>query len=632
MTQSASETTVEPSDAQRMAHRKRTKLGARVKRRIAGRIIVAAAVLLLVACGYAAWLMFRADQIKTSLESALVLLPTIQEQLMSGEGEAARQTLTELQKHTSVARVAATDPVWRGASLVPVAGGNFSAVTEVAVSADDIVNLAIGPLVGGASSVDWSGLMPTEGKIDLAALQQSSASLSSARNTVQLSYDRLSAVDTSELLPEVSQPLEQVTAALDTASDALDGASAAAEVLPPMLGAEGPRNHLLLIQNSAEVRATGGIPGALAVIHTDDGEIELTAQGSASELGRFDPTVVVDPAQIEIYSTRMGRFMQSVNLTPDFPTAAQTAAKMWEQHHKGLAIDGVLALDPLALANILKATGPVELRFQEPEVGDLVASSGLPTSLTAENVVPTLLSDVYAAIEEPSLQDAYFAAVAAQVFEALTSGDGESAGLVQSLIKSADEGRLYAWSAHSNEQAIIASTGMAGKVTGAEAGGATFGAYFNDGTGAKMDFYVRRTVQLKRSCTEDGYLQYTLMITLTNTAPLDAAELLPDYVTGGGDFGVPPGTVQTNVVGYGPDQSQLQTARVNGEPAPIGSYRHGDRPVAVVTTRLPPAQSATVEVDFSNVVQTSDPVLDVTPTIQPIDDVVLPLQGGAACS
>ena len=596
------------------------------------RVAIVAAVLAVLAGSSAAWLIYKADQIKTNLESSLELLPALQEQLVSGDTATAKETLEKLQDRTARARAAGTDPVWRAASVLPFVGQNFSAATEVSVSADDLVNRAIKPLAGSAGSVDWASLIPADGKIDVAVLEQASDSLSAASATVQLSYDRLSSIDPSTLLPQISGPLGQITVALDEARTALGGAASAAQVLPPMLGAEEPRNHLLLVQNSAEIRATGGIPGALGVITTDGGEIELTTQSSASGLGQYDPAVVVDPAQVEIYSLRMGKFMQSVNLTPDFPTAAQSAAAMWERSNEGVTIDGVLALDPPALANILRATGPVELDFSDPRMGEVVASSGLPTALTAENVVPTLLSDVYAAIEDTSLQDAYFAAVAAQVFQALTSGQGESNGLLSSLMQSAEEGRLYLWSAHPEEQKVIASTALAGKVTGAVAGGAAFGAYFNDGTGAKMDYYVRRTAQLHRSCTPEGYLQYTLITTLTNTAPSDAAQSLPAYVTGGGAFGVPEGTVQTNFVGYGPDQSQLQTARIDGEPVPLGSYRHGDRPVGILTTRLAPGESVTVELDFTNVVQQSAPSLDVTPTIQPVSEVVLPLTGDTTCA
>ncbi|KRF05354.1 hypothetical protein ASH00_11710 [Arthrobacter sp. Soil782] len=400
-----------------------------------------------------------------------------------------------------------------------------------------------------------------------------------------------------------------------------------------MLGADGARNYLILIQNNAEVRATGGIPGALALVSVTSGEIELSAQGSGADLGKFSPPIPVDPVQVQIYSARLGTFMQSVNLTPDFPTAAQTAKAMWEDRNDGVTIDGVIALDPVVLANILSATGPVELGdFENPAIGEQLSRTDLPTALTAENVVSTLLSDVYAEIEEPTLQDEYFAAVAGKVFDALADGAGESDRLIQALIESSNEDRVYVWSNISDEQNVIEGTSLAGAATGSTVGGAAFGAYFNDGTGAKMDYYVRRTVQLEKNCTAGGYLQYTLTATLTNTAPIDAANALPTYVTGGGASGVPPGHVQTNFVAYGPDRSRLQTARINGEAVPLGSYRHGERPVGVLTTNLEPGETASVEVDFTNVVQTSEPTLDITPTIQPLSEVKLPLQGDVSCS
>ncbi len=400
-----------------------------------------------------------------------------------------------------------------------------------------------------------------------------------------------------------------------------------------MLGADGSRNYLVLVQNSAEIRATGGISGALAVLTVEDGRISLTDQGSATEMGNFNPPLAVDAEQEQIYSSRMTSFMQSVNLTPDFPTAASTAQRMWEERHPGSLIDGVIALDPVVLANILLATGPVELGdFGDPAVKALLANSQLPTALNSENVVPTLLSDVYAQIEEPALQDAYFAAVAGKVFAALSNVQGDGTQLVDALVTSAEQGRLYVWSASSQEQDLLAQTNLGGAVLGPVVGGAAFGAYFNDGTGAKMDYYVRRTVQLVKSCPGDGYSLYTVKVTLTNTAPTDAATSLPEYVTGGGVFGVDPGRVKTNTVTYGPAQSLLQQARMNGTDVPVGSFAHGNRPVGMLTTELGPGETATLEMDFSKVVQETEPTLDITPTVQDPAEIELPAEGLQSCS
>ncbi|MEO5319270.1 DUF4012 domain-containing protein [Arthrobacter sp. CC3] len=386
-----------------------------------------------------------------------------------------------------------------------------------------------------------------------------------------------------------------------------------------MLGAEQPRNYLIMIQNNAEVRASGGIPGALAVLTLDKGKLTLGAQSTAGAIGTTSPTLSVDPEQTQIFSGRLGKFMQDVNLTPDFPTAATSAQAMWERK-TGQRVDGVLSLDPVALGYVLDATGPVKLK--SPELIAL-AGDGLPTELNGKNVVPTLLSDVYAKIRQPELQDAYFAGVAKEIFAALSSGSGDPKGLIQGITRGTAEGRVIVWSAHNSEQTVIAKYALGGSVTGPSIAPAQFGVYFNDGTGAKMDYYVKRTVQLIQECTDDDYGQVKVRVTSTNTAPADAARSLPAYVTGDGAFGVPPGTVQTNVIAYGPVQANVETSTVDGRKVDFAAHRQSNRPVGSVTVTLAPGQSSTVELTFGKIVQHTEPNLVVTPTVQPVKDVVL---------
>ncbi|AUZ36718.1 hypothetical protein C3B78_15505 [Arthrobacter sp. PGP41] len=396
-----------------------------------------------------------------------------------------------------------------------------------------------------------------------------------------------------------------------------------------MLGMDGPRNYLILIQNSAEVRATGGIPGAVAVISADRGTIKLAGQASAGDVGIFDPPLDVPEDQERIFTTRMGTQLQNVNLTPDFPTAASTASSMWEKRNPGTKIDGVIALDPLVLANVLRATGPVALK--DPAMLAVVKPTGLPATLTADNAVKTLLSDSYAALPDPGLQDDYFARMASEVFTAVADGQGDGKRLVEELVRSSEQNRLYVWSARPDEQRAISTTAVSGMIAGSAQERASFGLYFNDSTGAKMDYYVRRTAQLVQACTPDGGSAVTLRVTLTNTAPADAAGSLPKYVTGQGVFGVEAGRVRTNVIAYGPGRSLLEKARAGGGAAQLSSFRQDQRPVAVLTAEMGPGETETVEIDFSRVTAQSDLDLNVTPTIQPLEDVVRPPVRAESC-
>lgn len=582
-------------------------------------IAISAALLVVLTLSSALWLGAKAATISRELSAAKAVVPDLRNNILKGDSAAARSNVDELIWHTATARAAATDPLWTVAGAVPGLGANFQATAEVATSADDIARLGAAPLVDVFEAIDWKSLMPKGQGLQLEPLAAAQSKLASAAHAVRQSSERLDAIPVDSLMPQIASPVSEAREELTPLREGLDSAADVAQILPSMMGNDSPRSYLLLIQNNAELRATGGIPGALAVLTVDKGKLSLGAQSSASALGPFNPRVDVDTEQQQIYSTRLGKFMQDVNLTPDFPTAAQTAQTMWKAK-MGQELDGVLAIDPVALSYILEATGYV--RIEDPQLAE-IAANRLPMELTAKNVVPTLLSNVYSEITEPAVQDVYFAGVAKAVFSKISDGSGDTRKLIDGLTKGTSEGRILLWSRSSEEQSVIAKNPISGSISGSSISPAQFGVYFNDGTGAKMDYYVKRSVQLFKECTVDGYSQVKVRIKSTNTAPANAADSLPPYVTGAGAFGVPAGTVQTNIVAYGPVQSNVETAIADGKKITFASQLHSGRPVGTVTVALPPGKSSTIEFTFGKIVQHSEPVLAVTPTVQSREDVVL---------
>lgn len=570
---------------------------------------------------WAVWLGSTATKVQGELEAATSLLPSLKQDIADSNREGAEATLVQLREHTALALEKTGHPLWTLSTSIPVIGGNFVAVAEVTRAADDVTNLGLVPLVGVVGSLDWDTLLPTSTGTDLAPLVAASPSVTAAARAVDMSAERLDRIDTTGLVPQVAKPLNDARSQLLDVKDALNSAAVAAQVLPGMLGSDTPRNYLLMIQNNAEARSSGGIPGALAVLQLDKGKLTLGAQSSAGDIGPTTPALHIDQETQNIYSTRVGKFMQDVNLTPDFPTAASTAQAMWERE-TGQRVDGVVSIDPVVLSYVLEATGPVSVNG----AGDALSTPGLPTQLNGENVVQTLLSDVYATIAQPRLQDAYFAAVAQEIFAALSDGKGDAKGLLAGITRGTEEGRVLVWSGAADEQSVLSRFPMSGSVRGPSVSPAEFGVYFNDGTGAKMDYYVRRTVQLVEECPVDGYEQTTVRVTSINTAPLDAAVSLPPYVTGDGIFGVPPGAVQTNIVAYGPVQGNVETVKLNGQQTEFAPYVHATRPVGVYAVRLAPGESNTVEFTFGKIVQHTEPNVFVTPTVQPVKDVILPTE------
>ncbi len=289
----------------------------------------------------------------------------------------------------------------------------------------------------------------------------------------------------------------------------------------------------------------------------------------------FDtPPIPLTTAERALFGENLGRYPQDVNFTPDFPRSAELIRAMWNAKH-GTKVDGVISTDPVALSYLLRGTGPVDL--------------GAGQRLTAENAVSMLLSEVYAAIPDPAAQNVYFNAVASQVFEAVSSGQGDPETVLKGLSQGASERRILLWSADEEEQALIAPTRLAGALDRDPAGPPNVGIFLNDGTGAKMDYYLDYEASVEPvRCQGDRQL-LDVRLTMTSRAPEGGAGL-PDYVAES-VAGVPRGTIRTTVYAYAPVEGYVDETRVDDEAISLDRLDHDGRSLVSTTVDVTPGQT-----------------------------------------
>lgn len=495
-------------------------------------------------------------------------------------------SIRSITEDTAAARALTTDALWQFTEGVPWAGPQLAAVSDVAASLDDVATAALEPLVEAASSFRFDAIRPSDGRLDVEAFAGLHESAHEASVGLERGVEKVDGIERSALLPPIRAAIDDVASLLRQTHEAVTVLSRTSALLPPMLGSDGPREYLVLVQNNAEWRSLGGNPGAVALVRADGGRLSLAAQASASVFPSYDGSVVPLGSEAEaIYTQRPGRWMQNVTQIPEFALSGAIAREMWARHH-GHDVDGVIAVDPVALSYILEATGPVEL-----PTGDV---------LTSGNAVPLLLNEVYLRFQQPAEQDAFFADAAAAVFEALAAGSADPRALVTALMRAADERRLLLWSAHPSDQALLEETTLAGGLPVTDASTARFGVYLNDGTGSKMDYYMRAKLAVAwSSCgdndgTEPSASDAELQVTLKNDAPASATSL-PHYITGGGQYGLAPGTVRTVTYVYLPERYELVDATVDGGLG-FGGGTHDGRRVVSFTVDLAPGQSAVANV------------------------------------
>jgi hypothetical protein len=511
----------------------------------------------------------------------------VQKQVVAGESDAAAATAVQLARRAESAAALTSDPVWRAVEVIPWVGPNLESTRVMAASVQVVAKGGVKPLADAASAIDLASFKPTGGQVDLqplldvqGPLGEASVALSHAQSMMQ---DKK--VASADLLGPIADARDELTDVLVEASETVGALERAVRLVPIMLGVDGPRDTLLLFQNNAELRSTGGISGALALVHTDQGAFALTKQANSQDFPKFEPPVAELPLETRaLYGDNTASYIQDVNFTPQFPLAASLAREMWKQKF-GDEVDSVVALDPVVLSHLLEATGPITL-----PTGD---------TLTSENAVQLLLRDVYERYESSAEQDAFFAAAAASVVDGISGDKVDARKLIDAFIKSGEENRILIWNADAAEQSVLDGTSLAGGLPVSTDEQQSFGVYLNDTTGAKMGPYLDVKIEAGAvTCREDGRQNYVISVTVENTAPADAATSLPRYVRGLGTYGTPPGVIATSIAVYGTPGSYNLGVRQGDAPVAHHPTSDAGYTLSNVDTWLAPGERATYEFGF----------------------------------
>jgi len=565
------------------------------------KIWIIVAVLLgvvLLAVAWAGWTAYRVNQ---DLTAAVDDVTALRQALEDGDSAAADAALAQLQDHSGSAADRTDGPIWSVLEHLPSYGDDAQGVAVVSDVIDDLSQTGIEPMV--QVSDDLESIVPSGGRIDPVAVQALHEPVASAHAAFVAADDRLSAEDSSGYVERLRSKYRELAGQVDDAATALTSADTAVQVLPAMLGSDSPQDYLLIFQNNAEIRATGGLPGAVSLVRADGGGVEMTRQVAANTFGNTDkPVLPLTAAEREIYSDKLGTFFLNANLQPDFPRASDLWKARWEQVYSE-KIDGILSIDPVAISYVLGATGPIE-------------AEGV--TLTEDNAVDELLHEVYLRYDDPADQDTFFRAVASTMFDKISQGAESPRDLIAALSKAADEHRLYVHDFDPEVQKAFAGSGVAGEVPTEVSATPQVGVYLTDATGAKMSYYLRYDVDVDATYCTNGVQGLSGHARLMSDATADAASL-PPYLTGGGFYGVKPGNQVVFVRLFGPVGGTVSGVALNGKPITgFPSVDYDGRKVFTAVVELKPQQKADLTWRMkTGPGQDQDAHVSVTPSLQP---------------
>ena len=254
--------------------------------------------------------------------------------------------------------------------------------------------------------------------------------------------------------------------------------------MPAFLGADGPRHYLFGASNPAELRGTGGLIGAYAILTIDGGRLSFSDFRPIQSLPRPDVSDVPSPSQeysdnYDFYRSGLGLWVNT-NMTPDFPLAADAFWLTYEAT-TGDDVDGVILADPFALKALMHVTRPDRGR------------DGTGIELTDKNVVPFVSNQAYALFDTSEQRKLVLGRVAQAVLDGVPGADGgDPQAKVRALLQAFDDGHVLAWSTDPEMQQGLALTTVGGAFD--PSGTDAISVVTNSASGTKLDFYQQRTV------------------------------------------------------------------------------------------------------------------------------------------
>jgi hypothetical protein len=437
----------------------------------------------------------------------------------------ARAPLKRAEHDFSSARDLVRNPAVRLLSFVPVFGQQVRSVDAMTSGATDVVVTAEHAIDSARGALERR---PTTGPERVALTQQLEAVAAKAENgirDVDLGPDLFLVGPVGDARARFAGRLREIRTALTDAHDITVGSG---QFL------QGPRRYLVLAANNGEMRAGSGTALSAGVLTLANGSFQLGPMTPTGDLHLPPGAVPVAPADLAALWGWLNPTQEWRNLaaSPRFDVTGSLAAEMWHAA-TGETVDGVLALDPVALKALLAAEGPIDVAGRTLAMDDIVQYVLLQQYRDAPSGDP----------DQQARRD-QLGAVARASVDRLDAGEYQAADLVDSL-RTAGKGRhILAWARDPTEQRGWQAAGIAGTLRA----DSMLVALLNTG-GNKLDQFLAVDAVLSENQQDNGRL-VNVRIRLRNDAPAgEPAYVIGPHPDSGVGEGVYLGILAVNVPG-----------------------------------------------------------------------------------
>lgn len=306
---------------------------------------------------------------------------------------------------------------------------------------------------------------------------------------------------------------------------AVTKAKPAIEKLPNVMGVEEERKYMVMFQNDAELRATGGFMTAFAILRVEKGKIYQEKSEDIYALDNKFNSRLPAPDIIRKYLPLVYRFnLRDMNLSPDFKVSMDTFSGYYNDLPGEPEIDGIIAVDTQVLRDIVEVLGPIEV----PGYGTYSAQNDARCDCPQIVYELELLADRPLATHREDRKGVLAPMLQAILVKSYGAPKQIWPALFQTAFRNIGEKHVLFYMYDEEEQQAAELLNIAGRIQGFD------GDYFhlNDTNlaGAKSNMFTDHQVEQQIEIASDGTITKTVTIKYQNPYPpsncdLEAGEL-----------------------------------------------------------------------------------------------------------
>ena len=513
------------------------------------RFTLAAIAVVAVLAGLAAVALLSA---KSDLDHGRAALQTGKRDLTAGDLTAATASFTQAQSSFDGAAQHLSGGLAGIMRHVPVLGRNLEVAEGAAVAGRELaaagaqLTAAVDTLPEGLGS-----LAPKDGRLPVEVIASLSGDVAEASRHADAALAALEATPSTMLVGPVADARFEALQQVEDAATTLRAATQLFDAFPAFAGADGERNYLVVAESPAELKGTGGIWGAFAVLTMKDGVVSFSPFRGFLTLPKLAPGSVPAPSQDYARNYRgygAPADWADLNMTPDFPSAAQAALANYRASG-GPKLDGVISADPFALQELFRVTGPAKV-------------PGLDVTLRASNVVDFTANGAYIRFARAGkVRKEILGDVVGAAFGSFIEHGGESMPKLTALAHATSQGHIKVYTVDPAFEQGLQVAGLDGALH-VPVGNDMLSVVVNSRSGSKVDYYVTRTVDYDVQLGGDGQAFATTQIRLRNDAPTTE---LPGFVIHPGVPGHESGDDVALISTSCPGPCDLVSAQRNGQ-------------------------------------------------------------------